>query len=254
MPSLKIVQLGWDYSLDSPGVWVELTNTTPATISVFRVRATFVNPASNQVLGQDTEYLAGGGVGPGSGALAPGQTSLPVEVGDLSLSSTNNVVPYPVTATLQWSSQEFGGWQSWTTVQIPGGPPPGPFTDSTISSLPEPAQNVLNFVPADSTNGDTIVETIMCATGNPCANSYTSFIGTITLSPLPGGDVEVVWSVPVIPTPEHSVAPATATALPEWPFGNPAVFQFEISFDGTTLTGLNVNAQDLVDIMNGVLP
>lgn len=244
MPYLSIQKLGWDYANDSPAIWVQAKNNTNRKIKVLRVKAKFVNPSSNQVLGTDSEYLAGSPYGSGSGSLTPSQSSLPIEV-YLLLTTNHTIFPYPVTATLSWSERNYGHWNPWKTVTIPGSPPPGPFTNGTTSILPTPAKNVLEFTPQNwSTN---ILHSVMSATGHQNHTSGSAFLGTITETPESNGNVSVTWSVPQRVT--HSVSPSgSASNIPSasWPSGNPAVFTFSISFHGNTLSGTNKNARFLM--------
>lgn len=239
-PTLAITEVGWDYSVDSPAVWVQATDDLSTSLNQLRVKATFVNPATNVVLGTDTEYLAGGGYGAGGGSLQPGQSSVPVEVVLLDPNSLGN--PFPVNAVLQWSRHTFGGWHTWKTVSVPGGPPPGPFANGQTASLPTPAKNVLSFEPVSSTT--TILQDVMAATGHVNHESGSTFVGTVTEQALPNGQVEVTWSVPLATSP--SAAASGAMSLVS---GNPAIFQFSITSGGSTLNGLNSNAQNVMNVL-----
>ncbi len=239
-PTLTLTEVGWDYTQDSPAVWVQVLDNLSTSLNTLRVRATFVNPATSVVLGTDTEYLAGAAFGNGSGTLQPGQSSVPVEVYILGPNSLGN--PFPVSALVQWSVKTFGGWHTWKTVSVPGGPPPGPFTNGQTASLPTPAQNVLSFEPISSTS--TILQDVMIATGHTNHESGSDFVGTVTEQALPNGQVEVAWSVPLATSP--SAAASGAMSLVS---GNPALFQFSITSGGSTLTGLNSNAQTVMNVL-----
>lgn len=237
-PSLALTMAGWDYTSDSPALWVQATNNLSSPVKTLRVKATFVNPATNEVLGTDTEYLAGEGFGGGTGTLEPGQSSVPVEVSLLGASSLGN--PVPVTAAVQWSWHNVGGWHTWKTVSIPGGPPPGPFTNGQVSTLPAPAQNVLSFVPGSAVSS--IAADVMLLTGHSHHLTGSTFVGTVTEAGLANGNVAVTWSVPL-----GAAASGTSSVLS----GNPVVFQFSITSGGNTLSSLNANAQNLVYAAGG---
>lgn len=239
-PALTLTQVGWDYSEDSPALWVQATDNLSTSLNQLRVKATFVNPATNVVLGTDVEYLAGGGFGTGGGTLQPGQSSVPVEVVLLAPNSLGN--PFPVNALVQWSRHAFGGWHTWKTVSVPGGPPPGPYTNGQTASLPTPAKNVLAFEPVSSNS--TILQDVMTVTGHTNHESGSTFIGTVTEQALPNGQVEVTWSVPLATSP--SAAASGAMSLVS---GNPALFQFAITSGGSTLTGLNQNALNVMNVL-----
>jgi len=232
-PDLTITEVGWDYSADSPAVWVAATDNLATAIDTLRVQATFVNPATNQVLGFATDYLAGAAFGSGSATLRPGQSLVPV---DLLLSS---VLPVPVNAELEWSWLTSGGSPSWKTVEIPGGPPPGPFTNLTTEQLPTPTRNVLNFMPASLLS--TVLSTVMLATGHNHHLSGAALLGTVTEVAEPGGLVDVTWSVPTGP---RALSGSALSA-------NPVVFQFSITSGGTTLTALPGNAQYVLTALQG---
>ena len=232
-PTLTLTQVGWDYSEDSPALWVQATDNLSTSLNQLRVRATFLNPATNVVLGTDTEYLAGG-FGTGGGTLQPGQSSVPVEVSILGSNTLGN--PFPVNALVQWSRHTFGGWHAWKTVSVPGGPPPGPFTNGQTTTLPTPAQNVLAFEPASSTS--TILQDVMAVTGHTNHESGSDCVGTLTEQALSQGQVEVTWSVPL--------ASSGAMSLVS---GNPALFQFSITSGGSTLTGMNQNALNVMNVL-----
>ncbi len=236
-PSLALTMVGWDYTLDSPALWVQATNNLSSPVATLRVKATFVNPATNEVLGTDTEYLAGSDIGGGSGTLQPGQSSVPVEVSLLGTSSLGP--PVPVTAAVQWSWHNFGGWHTWKTVSIPGGPPPGPFTNGQVSALPTPAQNVLNFVPGSAVSS--IAADVMLVTGHNHHLAGSTFVGTVAEAASSNGNVDVTWSVPL-------GAAASGSSVFT---GNPVVFQFSITSGGSTLQSLNANAQNLVYAAGG---
>lgn len=239
-PTLTLTQVGWDYAEDSPALWVQATDNLSTSLNQLRVKATFVNPATNVVLGTDTEYLAGGGFGTGGGTLQPGQSSVPVEVVLLAPNSLGN--PFPVSALVQWSRHAFGGWHTWKTVSVPGGPPPGPYTNGQTASLPTPAKNVLTFEPVSSNS--TILQDVMTVTGHTNHESGSDFVGTVTEQALSNGQVEVTWSVPLATSP--SAAASGAMSLVS---GNPALFQFSITSGGATLTGLNPNALNLMNVL-----
>ncbi len=125
-PTLTVVSTGWNSGLD-PYAWVVGKDATTSTITLLRVKARFLDTSTDQVIGTDEEYVAGGADGfTGSGTLSPGESSSQIELNVVtsgSISSLLKQVSNKVIAELYWSEQNTGGWHTWETVSLPNVPP-----------------------------------------------------------------------------------------------------------------------------------
>ncbi|MCL8207119.1 MAG: hypothetical protein K6V97_03460 [Actinomycetia bacterium] len=219
-------------------MWLAVKNTSQSPLHTLRIRVTFYRQQPQTLLAATTTWFSGSFSDYGN--LPPGYTTPATEVYSPSyaLKTNGNVPPFPVEATIQWTTsdssfQPFGDtWHTWGQVAIPATFPPGPFEGGAIASLPPPARMMLEFVPSNNGNYS-IADTVLYDTGNRDLMGTGRFVGTVYEKPIANGSYQITWTVPNGSGYSLYSGPSTT-------------FEWDITWNGQEFTTVNGNAAELM--------